>query len=53
MSARHVQGMIQMAGKAGSKVIFVPMPALAASPEGLAGAVHYNQLEQMANQEHA
>lgn len=40
-----------MAGKAGSKVIFVPMPGLAANPAELAGAVHYNRLLQMAQEQ--
>lgn len=45
-----------MAGKAGSKVIFMPMPAMSATGasgsgdgSGVHNAAHFNQLEQLAN----
>ena len=48
--------MIQMAGKAGSKVIFMPMPAMTAAGaggpgdgSGVAQASHFNQLEALSN----
>lgn len=55
LQIRQIEGMIQMAGKAGSKVIFMPMPAMNATGatigdgSGVTQASHFNQLEQLAN----
>jgi len=55
LQIRQIEGMIQMAGKAGSKVIFMPMPSLSATGanigdgSGVGQASHFNQLEQLAN----
>lgn len=56
LQIRQIEGMIQMAGKAGSKVIFMPMPAMSATGasgsgdgSGVAQASHFNQLEALSN----